>query len=154
MRKAARNSLVLSLLMGVGFLTNACSSSSEVTPTPVEVTQSFVNDYGSWARDGYPSPVPDALLTVSTDEMVDVLERDLKWNSRGEIQQHGEVEIVSIELVESEADRATVRVVLDGRNLTVTASGEETWVDYSRPVTTQFHLVNDRSWRIASTETK
>jgi hypothetical protein len=85
--------------------------------------------------------------------MIDVLEADQRWHLRGGVVQHGAVRVVERATVELNEDRAVVRIVLDATDVSVTAEGEPTFVDYSRPIVTRFSLEKGGgTWRVASTD--
>ncbi|AQX81017.1 hypothetical protein BWO91_14495 [Plantibacter flavus] len=109
-----------------------------------------MKSYDHWAQSGYADPIPDALLDLASTEMRDVLEEDQDWYLTGQVQQHGDVEITGTELIESNNDHAVVRVTLDASNVSVTAEGQETWVDYSKPIVSEFTLEKSKAWRVVS----
>lgn len=112
----------------------------------------FVISYDEWAQAGYTDPIPEALHAVSSEDMFDLLKEDQQWQLGGSIQQHGAIEVLESEVVESSADEAVVTVTFDASAVSVTAEGKETWVDYSRPVTTLFNLEMSDTWRVSSTD--
>lgn len=113
---------------------------------------SFVREYDLWARSGYADPIPISLRRAVADEALKALEADQSWYLTNRVKQHGSVEIASTKLIELDGDKATVEVTLDATEVTVTAAGESTWVDYSQPIVTRFDLEKSRAWRIVSTE--
>ena len=139
--------MVLALASAV--LLSACSS-PPTSPEPIDTTVSFVKSYDQWAQSGYVDPIPDALLDLVSTEMRGVLEEDQDWYLTGQVQQHGDVEITGTELIESNNDHAVVRVTLDASNVSVTAEGQETWVDYSKPIVSEFTLEKSNAWRVVS----
>jgi predicted lipid-binding transport protein (Tim44 family) len=120
---------------------------------PVEAAIHFVKAYDEWAQSGYAEPIPDALRSATTAEMFAVLEDDQNWYLTGGVQQHGDVRIVDSELNSVDDTHAVVRLSIDASAVTVTAEGEETFVDYSRVIVTRFFVERDGIWRIASTKT-
>lgn len=82
--------------------------------------------------------------------MRETLVSDQGWHVRGGVLQHGSVHVVESELEESTNEHAVVRVTIDAMGVTVTAEGEETWVDYSDPIVTRFELEKADRWRVAS----
>ncbi|WP_153303484.1 hypothetical protein [Plantibacter flavus] len=144
-----KSHLIVSALASAALL-SACSSPQTSPEEPVETTVSFVKSYDHWAQSGYADPIPDALLDLASTEMRDVLEEDQDWYLTGQVQQHGDVEITGTELIESNNDHAVVRVTLDASNVSVTAEGQETWVDYSKPIVSEFTLEKSKAWRVVS----
>jgi hypothetical protein len=139
------------LILAPGLLVG-CSSPSSSVEAPVDVVVSFINSYDQWARDGYADPIPDSLRVASSKDMFGVIEDDQNWYSEGGVQQHGSVRIVETRLSESSDNHAVVDVVIDATAVSVTAGGEETFVDYSQPIRTSFNLEKDAFWRITSTD--
>ncbi|MCW3492431.1 hypothetical protein [Microbacterium sp. SSM24] len=85
--------------------------------------------------------------------MIDVLEADQRWHVSGGVVQHGAVRIVEKATIDLAEDRAVVRIVLDATNVSVTAEGKPTFVDYSRPIVTRFSLEKGGgTWRVASSD--
>lgn len=143
---------IVMVLVPVGFL-GACSSPPPLAEGPTAVTVGFVENYDEWARNGYDDPIPETLREAASTEMLEVLEDDQDWYLDGGIKQHGEVKIIETELIESDDYHAIISVTLDATAVTVTAEGEETWVDYSQPIVTRFSLEKGNTWRVTSTET-
>lgn len=85
-------------------------------------------------------------------DMQNVLDDDIIWYQKGGVQQHGSVRIVETKVDVSSEDHAVVTVVLDASGVTVTAEGEDTWVDYSKPIVTRVYLEKDETWRVTSTD--
>lgn len=141
-----------SLLLVVGAL-SACASTHAHRKSPVEVATSFVRDYEKWAQNGCSSPMPPALPEASSSEMLEVLVRDQKWYSSGGVRQHGAVRILQAEESGGGDGQVVVTITLDASDVTVTADGRATWVDYSRPIITRFSLTRRGIWRITSTKT-
>lgn len=135
----------------VGLLA-ACSSPGSDNRSPEEVALAFIADYDAWAQDGYANPIPDALIAATSIDMQNVLKDDINWYQRGGVQQHGSVRIVETKVDVLSEGQAVVTVVLDASGVTVTAEGEDTWVDYSKPIVTRVYLERDETWRVTSTD--
>lgn len=134
------------VLFGAGGLAS-CSSSAD-PDRPESVVGNFVRSYDEWARSGFAGAIPDTLRDLTTDEMFGALESDQRWHRTGDVKQHGGVKIVSIDVADADDKSASVVVTLDASAVTVTAEGQETWVDYSSPVVTTFQLIRDGNWRV------
>lgn len=142
----------LALSLCAAFLT-ACSATPLVQlEEPKEVAIGFVKNYDHWAQEGYTDPIPDDLREVVSSDMLDVLKDDQSWYLTGGIQQHGQVKIVKSEVDILDESHAVVTVTLDASSVTVTAEGQETWVDYSRPIVTHVKLERTTTWKVVSTE--
>lgn len=118
---------------------------------PLEVSVNFIDNYDEWAQVGYAPPLPESLRSIASESMLGVFEDDQNWYYGGAVQQHGSVNILGTELLGSNNDHAVVRVVIDASNVSVTADGEQTFVDYSKPIVTLINLKKEGNWRITST---
>lgn len=118
---------------------------------PLDVSVNFIDNYDEWAQDGYAPPLPESLRSIASESMLGVFEDDQNWYYGGAVQHHGSVNILGTELLESNNDHAVVRVVIDASNVSVTADGEQTFVDYSKPIVTLINLKKEGNWRITST---
>lgn len=142
------------VLLLVSGLLGGCSPQAAPTEDPANVAAQFVKAYDDWAQTGFEGPIPHSLSSLASTDMVDVLNADQRWHVNGDVVQQGAVRIVEKTTIALVGDTAVVRIVLDATNVSVTAEGKPTFVDYSRPIVTQFILENrGGTWRVASTET-
>lgn len=146
-RLRVRASLVVLVFAG---LLGGCSQTAP-TSGPVVAATRFIETYDEWAQDGYHGSIPDSLRSLVSSEMVDVLQSDQRWHVNGGVVQHGAVRVIDASLIESSDSDAVVRVELDATDVSVTAEGEPTYVDYSQPIVTLFSLEKDGEWRVVST---
>ena len=148
--RARRWTVVPSLILLGGL--SACASPSDPSDGPSEVVLNFARDYDSWAQSGYADPIPDSLREAVSKDKFSALEDDQNWYLPGGVVQHGEVRVVDTELIPIDSDHAVVNVTFDASAVSITAQGQETWVDNSEPIVTQFTLEKGDTWRIVSTE--
>lgn len=147
-----RKRLIIPMLALVAVLTSCSAGISTPDEDPTEVALSFIENYDKWAQSGYSKPIPQNLTEAVSSDMLAILTDDQNWYLNGNIQQHGGVRIIESKLDQVDERHAVVTVTIDASAVTVTAGGDKTWVDYSRPIVTRFELERDATWRIASTK--
>jgi hypothetical protein len=130
---------------------SGCSAQPEQDEGAIQAAVSFVTQYDSWAQSGYAEPIPVALRDAASLDMQSILEDDQDWYLTGGIRQHGAVKIVKADLTTIDSHHAIVTITLNAGGVSVTARGEGTFVDYSEPIVTQFHLERKDNWLITST---
>ena len=136
-------------LFGIGGMMAGCSAPLPAGDDPVAVATAFVTEYSRWAQDGYPSPIPGALLDCADEATRAVLEDDRAWNTRGQIRHQGPTRVLDAELSDLSNGRAVVAVTLDTTDLMVLAEGEPTFMSDQKIHITEFILVRTDRWRVA-----
>lgn len=115
---------------------------------PVDTATAFVNEYSDWAQDGYPSPIPAALLARVDDSMQRAIEEDQQWRLQGHVRHEGPTRVAEAVLIQASDRQAIVAVTLDTSDLKVLAEGEATFMSEKRMHVTEFILERSDRWRV------
>jgi hypothetical protein len=89
----------------------------------IGVARAFLQEYDTFAQDGYPAQVPDSFSSILTADAEEIIEQDALWYGELGYRQIGPTRIVSADAVVRDGQHASVLVQLDSSRLSIQGPG-------------------------------